>query len=154
MKHIKDIELIALLEKHLAPAARSAVERHLSDCQECRMRKTEIAETWDILGTWDLQSPQEDLCESILARSRQESKHKPIGYLRIAASIIAAVGIGYIAGQWIDVNGLSGTNLTQSQVEIDEQDVAENLGLAALDNDSYPGIAEAILNINDSEEGN
>ena len=113
MKHIDDIELMEHIAGNLTASRDAEVKEHLATCEECSKRRREAAETWSMLGQWDVDTAGHDVAERITALAEsdgreQESTEKArilrVGFLpvvlRVAASIIIAVGVGHRLGKY------------------------------------------------------
>jgi hypothetical protein len=113
MKHINDIEIQNYIAGKLTASGIQQVQEHLAICKECSDRWRNTVEVWDALGQWDVDTAGRDLTERIIARAQQEGQdsikqnniHKlwkeflP-AVLRVAASIVIAVGVGHKLGKY------------------------------------------------------
>ncbi len=113
MKHINDIELIEYIAGNLAESRSGEVREHLAACEECSERWREAANTWDALGQWSVDTAGHDIAGRITALAektdRDHRQHKKLHvlrlgfipvFLRVAASIIIAVGVGHRLGKY------------------------------------------------------
>ena len=113
MKHVNDIELIEYVAGKLTVSRSKEVREHISSCRECSDRWREAVELWDTLGQWSVDTADHDVAGRITAladqaerKQRQSEKTHvlPVGFLpavlRIAASIIIAVGVGHKLGNY------------------------------------------------------
>lgn len=113
MKHIDDIELIKYVAGNLAEAQAADVRGHIDTCPDCSQRIQEIRSLWDALGQWQVDSAGRDVAGRVTALAKEAqlqdmqqpatSARKTIllhQILRIAASIIIAVGLGHMLGEY------------------------------------------------------
>jgi len=113
MKHIEDIELMEHIAGNLTASRDSKVKEHLAMCEECSKRRREAAESWSMLGQWNVDTAGHDVAEKITAlaesawreQKQTEKAHilrvrfLPVA-LRAAASIIIAIGVGHRLGKY------------------------------------------------------
>lgn len=113
MKHVSDIEVIEYVAGRLTASRHDAIREHIAVCQECSGRWKETVETWNALGQWDVDTADHDMAAGITALAEKaEYSQKPreiprtlwVGFLpamvRVAASIIIAVGVGHKLGTY------------------------------------------------------
>ncbi len=113
MKHVNDIELIEYVAGKLTTSRSEEVREHITACRECSDRWREAVELWDTLGQWSVDTADHDVAERINAIAEEAEREKGqsekthvlrIGLLpvvlRIAASIIIAVGVGHKLGKY------------------------------------------------------
>jgi len=113
MKHVNDIELIEYVAGKLTASRHNEVREHMATCLECSERWREAAKMWNALGQWDVDITDHDVAERITALAKEaergQQQHKiardlQIGFLpavvRVAASIIIAVGVGHQLGKY------------------------------------------------------
>ena len=113
MKHVDDMELMEYIAGNLAAARDGEVKEHLAMCEECEGRRREATEMWKALGQWDVDTAEHDVAGriTILAenagREQKQSEKTHIlrvrflpVVLRVAASIIIAVGVGHRLGKY------------------------------------------------------
>ncbi len=113
MKHVNDIELIEYVAGKLTASRDEEVREHIAACKECSERWREAAKMWNALGQWDVDTADHDVAERITALAKEaergQQQHKiardlQIGFLpavvRVAASIIIAVGVGHQLGKY------------------------------------------------------
>ena len=113
MKHVNDIELIEYVAGNLTESRDGEVREHLAACGECSERWREAANMWDALGQWSVDTADHDVAGRITALAektdRDQRKRKKlhvlrVGFLpvvlRVAASIIIAVGVGHRLGKY------------------------------------------------------
>ncbi len=113
MKHVNDIELIEYVAGKLTASRNEEVREHMAACKECSDRWREAVEVWNALGQWSVDTADHDVTQRITAiaeeeeRSRKQHKNArdlQIGFLstmvRVAASIIIAVGVGHPLGKY------------------------------------------------------
>ncbi len=154
MKHAADIDLIELAAGRLPPERREAVEGHLAACEACRERLAAAAATWDTLGAWEVTPPEVELAEGVQAAARRAASGQTAAgswrrvALRLAAAVAVGAGVGHAAARLA-------RSPSELAAEPDPADVAHSLRLAALEQGTPTGLAEAVLGIEDStdEEG-
>ncbi|MBC8218334.1 MAG: zf-HC2 domain-containing protein [Planctomycetes bacterium] len=113
MKHINDIELTEYVAGNLTGPRTKEVREHIAACPECSQRRRETDRLWDTLGDWNVETAEHDVADRIvtLARVEQSASGRnagthvvrmrlPLQVLRVAASIIIAVGAGYEVGRY------------------------------------------------------
>jgi len=113
MKHVNDIELIEYMAGNLAESRDGKVREHLAACDECSERWRETANMWDALVQWSVDTAGHDIAGRITAlaektdrdqRQRKKLHVLRLGFLpmvlRVAASIIIAVGVGHRLGKY------------------------------------------------------
>ena len=113
MKHVNDIELIEYVAGKLTASKHEEVREHMAACKECSDRRREAVEVWNALGQWSVDTAEHDVTQRITAiaeeAERGQKQHKiardlQIGFLpavvRVAASIIIAVGVGHQLGKY------------------------------------------------------
>ena len=151
MEHAKEIELIELVAKRLEPDREGALLTHLEGCSMCRKKLEDIRGTWDILGTWEVRPAGSfDATERARSCGRAETtagglviRLSGIGTaLRVAATIILTMFVGYVGGrrsldgpspgakaetpQYVSVLGLeAGQGLSSLVLQDDEIPVGE-----------------------------
>lgn len=152
MEHITDIQMTALLGGHVEPGPRQEAEQHLAACEPCRSRYQQFAGVWSVLGQWEPACPDVDLRQRILARAREDTAGGISGIsgifgmrrrwasitLRAAASIVLAIGVGYVAGRW---------GRTTPSLSLDElrQRTASSLYLDMFESGTPAGLSELVL---------
>jgi len=113
MKHVDDIELMEYIAGNLTASRDGEVREHLATCEECSERRREAAETWKALGQWDVDTADHDIAGRITALAenagREQRQSEKIHVLRVrflpvvlrvAASVIIAVGVGHRLGKY------------------------------------------------------
>jgi anti-sigma factor RsiW len=113
MKHINDIELMEYVAGKLTASRDGEVREHIAACKDCSERRREAAKTWNALGQWNVETAEHDMAERITALAREAgqgqqqrviARNLQIGFLpavvRVAASIIIAVGVGHQLGKY------------------------------------------------------
>lgn len=113
MKHVDDIELIEYVAGNLTEPEASAVREHIAVCAECSQRVQDTAKLSDALGLWEVKTAEHDIGDRVVARakhSQPESIQRPETQarikrllpqvLRVAASIIIAIGLGNKLGEY------------------------------------------------------
>ena len=113
MKHINDIELTEYAAGNLTGARAEEVREHIAACPECSQRMGEMGKLWDALGDWKVPTAEHDVADRVIALAREEQAdlgqsagthavrmRLPLQILRVAASIIIAVGVGHKLGEY------------------------------------------------------
>jgi len=113
MKHINDIELTEYIAGKLTASRSEEVREHMAACEECSVRWRKALELWNALGQWSVDTADHDVAGRITAIAEQAEREQkqaenthilPVGLLptvlRIAASIIIAVGVGHKLGKY------------------------------------------------------
>lgn len=111
MKHINQIIFLEYLAGSLKASEKERLQKHLAQCRTCSERLRDFEKTWDKLGQWNIDTTEHDMSGKIIAlveksninRIDSESIRKPKFWseaLRVAASIIIAVGIGHQIGKY------------------------------------------------------
>ena len=113
MKHVNDIELIEYVAGNLTASRDGEVREHLAACEECSQRQREAAEMWNALGQWNVDTTDHDVAGRITALAENAGREQRQGekthvlrvgflpvVLRVAASIIIAVGVGHRLGKY------------------------------------------------------
>ncbi len=149
MEHAKEIELIELVAKRLEPDRREALLTHLQGCSACRSRFEDIRRTWEILGAWEVR-PAGHLDATRLARSsgvtettsaRLVIRLSRMGItLRVAATIVLTMLIGYVGGRWSVGGPPPDTEAgTPQYVSVLGLEVGQGLSSLVLQDDEVPG---------------
>jgi anti-sigma factor RsiW len=150
MKHATEIELIELAAGRLPAEHQADLAAHLAACPECARRRDEILATWDALGDWQVE-PGRDLAPDVLAAARApgwRKRARPV--LRIAASVLIAIGVGHAAGRWA-WPALEGQP-SPRPAAAEEQAAAQGLSLGVLEQVTATGIPEALLGAEESTD--
>jgi len=113
MKHIDDIELIEYVAGNLTESEAAAAHEHVTACDKCSQRVQEAARLSDTLGLWEVETAGHKIANRVTAvakQSRLESIQRPPTHarikrlvpqvLRVAASIIIAIGLGHKLGEY------------------------------------------------------
>ena len=156
MKHIDDIELIEYVAGNLADPEAGAVREHIAACEECSHRVKETAKLSDTLGLWEVETAGRDVSERIIAHAKQsqpESIQRPQKrarikkllpqVLRVAASIIIAIGLGNRLGEYSVTGKKSRSTSSQQKPEY----------LAALGLEWSSGLAWLVLDEGPADAG-
>ncbi len=103
MEHINDTQILNMLGGHGHADEQESLLAHVAQCSNCRQRLNELRQTWDDLGTWEIDTSEIDLLPNLTSAIRQSRRHiHPLSIrslTRIAASILLAAFIGYAAGK-------------------------------------------------------
>jgi len=85
-------------------ATAEAVTAHVETCPECRQKLEQFRRTWDVMGSWGVESPRRlSEPEVLVGRARAPRTIRlpaPKAMFRVAASILVASILGY-AGGWL-----------------------------------------------------
>ncbi len=113
MEHISEIELIEYVADRLRASRHEEVREHITACEECSGRWRGAVETWNALGQWNVDTADHDVAGRIIALAEKaESNRKQLRLprilrvgllptaLRVAASIIIAIGVGHKLGKY------------------------------------------------------
>jgi anti-sigma factor RsiW len=113
MKHVNDVKMQEYIAGKLTAFEKQEVQKHLAACEECSERRQKAVELWDALGQWEVDTTGHSVADRIMSLAEQEKlnsiKHDNIlklwkeylpAVLRVAASIIIAVGVGYKLGRY------------------------------------------------------
>ena len=130
MKHVNDIELIEYIAGKLTASRSEEVQEHMAACKECSDRWREAVEVWNALGQWSVDTADHDVTQRITALAeeaeRGQKQHKiarelQIGFLpavvRVAASIIIAVGVGHKLGKYSVTDSTPKTAASENRPE-------------------------------------
>ena len=144
MDHINDSQMLELLAGHIAPDQQKGMHEHMDACAPCRARWQDYQGTWEDLGQWDLQPPQLDLTESIMARIPSINTvrlFQPRSLLRIAASVLIGLLVGRMAAR------------TPYSGHPSEQDMAQVMYLDTLSLNSSTGFGDPLLQSSTANDG-
>jgi lipopolysaccharide biosynthesis regulator YciM len=113
MKHINDIEMQQYIAGKLSTSGKEKVQMHLMKCRECSQRWRKAVDLWDVLGQWDIDTIGHNVADRVIALAEKENRNKTKNdnilklwkeylpaVLRVAASIIIAMGVGYKLGRY------------------------------------------------------
>ncbi len=109
MEHARELELIELAARRLEGDRRKTVLTHIENCATCRTKLQDIQRTWDLLGAWQVQPPgRVEVAEPGAWHAAQDEHSAPTILrlpnirmtVRIAATIVVGVLIGYTGGRW------------------------------------------------------
>ena len=152
MAHPGDLELIEFTSGHLPAGRRSAVEAHLAGCAACRQRHSDVAETWQVLGLWEVSDSARDRSAAVVAAARAARKRSEptwrrhlAGALRFAAALVLSLGLGYGAGRLARPGSGPSDAGPPVIAPADAGAAAEALSLHVLEAGSPAGLAESLL---------
>ena len=104
MKHINDTQMLDMLGGYVQADEQESLLAHLARCSNCRQRWNELRQTWDYLGECEIDTSGLDLLPNLTSAIQHRSRHINFlsiqGLTRIAASILLAAVIGYVAGRF------------------------------------------------------
>ena len=147
MTNPSDLELIDHFLGRSAAAARQRIDAQLEASPELRQRQAELTAMWDLLGKAEADLPEKDLWPGVAEGLQYESGGQKVlagpwrlpYWARAAAAIVLATCVGY--GSARARLGWS----TQPVAAPAETEVAEGLGVDALDTQSYQTLACSFL---------
>ena len=130
MKHVNDIELIEYVAGKLTASRNDEVREHMAACKDCSDRWRQALDVWNALGKWSVDTADHDVTKRITALAeeaeRGQKKHKiardlKTGFLstvlRVAASIIIAVGVGHKLGKYSVTGNMPRTEVSKKGPE-------------------------------------
>lgn len=97
--------LIRWISGELAPNLTEALVRHVTACEACGKRHTELRRVWDLVGELTFDVPTHDLTDAVLRTARLPERTEPSATFawpfawRLAAAIALAAGLGITAGR-------------------------------------------------------
>ena len=106
--------IVRLASGELSSGEERDLREHLEICQTCATAYSEMCQTWNILGEWQVDISGTDLTERVLADSHRVERNSSRSIwlagrwatpLRAAASIVVAVGLGVAAGRLVPAGG-------------------------------------------------
>jgi anti-sigma factor RsiW len=113
MKHINDSELLEHAAGRLPEAKSRELRQHIAECPECESRYRSVAEVWDSLGRWHVDTTGHEIADRVMAQAAkkdaipQESQARARPFiwsfaakLRVAAAILLAIGGGHLLGKY------------------------------------------------------
>ena len=111
MEHISDIELIEYLSGNLTEPRAAEVQEHTAECPQCSQNIEQMQKLSDTLGLWEVETAGHDVAERVITRVQESQSGRYSAtrsrlvrlmpqVLRIAASIIIAVGLGHKLGDY------------------------------------------------------
>jgi hypothetical protein len=150
--------ILRLVAGELPSSEEESLLAHLADCPLCQSTLTQLRETWQVLGEWEVIPPQ-DRQDAMLASASalQAEKGTPLlqrmrqlGALRIAASFALATGLGILAGRTVPIRGFH-SGQTERVVPSDAE-VAESLGISELGSGPATGLGRGLVMSESSEK--
>jgi len=163
MSAITDIELLDHLAGRLPAERAEAIERALVDSPEVRERYERLKRMYDLLGEAEAMVDDRDLWPLIAARLAERSDEERAavigrigGWSRVAAAVLLAAGLGHVAGLLTLAGSTAPGDAMDSPsaevADVDETDVVDELGFAALGTGAVGSFAEAMLNDTSNDE--
>ena len=138
-------EILELVSGRLAADQKLLLDQHLSDCADCRSVAEELGATSRTLGGWQVDPCGHDLVTGVLAGAEHD-RHGPALFsarrltaMRIAASVLIAVGMGIAAGSALPVKTGRVQSLAASAVSPEQ--VEQAIGLSDLGRAAATGLA-------------
>ena len=151
MPHLTNRELLWLISGDPAESAGEKAEEHTKQCPDCRARLKALAETWQLLGTWQLPPEECDLTGRIVRAaamqadgSRRRWRARPAIHqlAKAAAVVVLAAAIGYTVGRATRPEERPG--FSRSVGGADEDELIRTLDLRALGSPPV-GLADLLL---------
>jgi anti-sigma factor RsiW len=154
MEHISDIELIEYVAGNLTEHRIAEVREHMAECSQCSQHTQQMEKLSNVLGTWEVETAEHGVADRVIALAKEAEHSQPVAVrdrivrfmpqvLRVAASIIIAIGLGHKLGE-CSVEGR--TPQTASSSERPEY-------LAALGLEWSSGLAWLVLEEDQSDTG-
>ena len=104
MDHINDLEMLDMLSGYVPANEQESLLAHIPQCSNCQQRLNELRQTWDDLGTLEVDTSNLNLLPNITSAIHHRGRHRSFlsiqGLTRIAASILLAAVIGHVAGRF------------------------------------------------------
>ena len=104
MAHINETQILDMLGGHVQADEKESLLAHVAQCSNCQQRLNERKQTWEELGTWEIDTSGIDLLPNLTSAIHHRSRHINFlsirGLTRIAASILLAAVIGHVAGRF------------------------------------------------------
>ena len=147
MDHLTNRELLEMVSGASPESARETVEAHASQCPHCRARLTELSETWELLGKWQLPTHTPDLSDRIVSKAVSEAARggwpQLLGSLlaKAAAAVLLAAAVGYGLGWTLRPKPQAGPS--HSLGRTGEDNSVQALDLYALGSSSV-GLADSL----------
>ncbi len=149
-------DLIRWVADELAPDEAASVQAHIDACPACRGRADALQETWAVMDLWRVDSTGHDVTADVLSRIEGEriaatsaSYWAPWRWsipARAAACFILAATLGWGAGQlWPSPSAPQLVDSSQTDAPVSTEDVANALGLEALNGGTPVGMAASLL---------
>ena len=154
MEHIADIELIEHVAGNLTESRTVEVREHIAACPQCLQRIEQMQKLSDMLGLWEFETAGHDVAERVAALAEETEQDQPSAtrehlmkfmpqVLRIAASIIIAVGLGHKLGEYSVEGSKPPTTSSPKKPEY----------LAALGLEWSSGLAKLVLEDHSADTG-
>jgi anti-sigma factor RsiW len=143
-----EAQLIRLVAGELEAGSADEIRRHAAQCPGCTAALAELEATWQVMGAATADTPGSDLWPAIQASVGLEAKPSPSwlprtrpALLRAAASLVVAVGLGWMTGSWVARPAGGGAE----QIPPSQEELIESLGLDEFASISATGLSEALL---------
>ena len=65
MEHINDMQILDMLGGHVQADEQESLLAHMAQCYNCQQRLDELRQTWDDLGTLEIDTSGIDLLEKM-----------------------------------------------------------------------------------------
>ena len=107
MKHINETEWNAYLAESCTPERLAWINEHVKICPQCGLKMQSLHDLKDRLGMWEINTDNHDVSDRITQDLLNDSfkLHRSrslrfVSYaLRIAASVLIGIALGYLAGK-------------------------------------------------------
>jgi predicted anti-sigma-YlaC factor YlaD len=138
-------EILELVSGRLSADQNVLLQQHFRGCTGCRSAAEQLGGTSRMLGDWEVDSRGRNLVSGVLAgveRDRQVPavfSARRLTAMRIAASVLIAVGMGIVAGTALPVKNAQVQPLSASPVSPEQ--VEQAIGLSDLGRAAATGLA-------------
>ena len=126
-EHLSGAQIEAWHDRRLAPAALLAIDDHLADCPECRMRLAAgerlagALETWERLAGDGAEPLQGGLSPGFAAPpTPRRRSSRIVALLPLAAAIVGALGLGLFVGWQLGRSEVATLRLERDRLRKDE----------------------------------
>ncbi|UCE49544.1 MAG: zf-HC2 domain-containing protein [Phycisphaerales bacterium] len=113
MEHLAEIEFIEYLAGHLTERRIAEVQEHLAECPQCSQRIEQAQKLSDALGAWEVDTAGHGVVDRVIALAQESRPKRSLRpstrdlmkmfmpqALRVAASIVIAIGLGHKLGEY------------------------------------------------------
>ncbi len=103
MEHITEIELLDLIGDYLTESRKTECLNHIDICPMCQERHSQLNSAWVDLGLLEIEPSDKDVHNQVIKNITSNNYTSKTPWtrelIRIAASVLIAVLIGYLAGK-------------------------------------------------------